>query len=89
MSESPVLAEGVAHPAAPKINAELYAVVQQAHKVLVWGELSAVADRASSMLTKAPDTPTVVVIGEVKRGKAHWSTPCWDGRMLRRSASTS
>src|SRR5271166_442916 len=70
MSDSPVLAEGVAHPSALKIDAELYAVIQDAHKALVWGELSAVADRASSMLTKAPDMPTVVVIGEVKRGKS-------------------
>ncbi|MGO9035589.1 dynamin family protein, partial [Mycobacterium sp.] len=70
MSDSPVLAEGVAHPAAPKIDAELYAVIQQTHKALLWGKLNAVADHAWSMLTKAPDMPTVVVIGEVKRGKS-------------------
>ena len=70
MSDSPALAEGVAHPAAPKIDAELYAVIQQTHKALLWGKLNAVADHAWSMLTKAPDMPTVVVIGEVKRGKS-------------------
>src|ERR1700752_4397563 len=46
------------------------AVMQRAGRALVWGGLTDVADRAWSQLTSPPPTPTLVVIGEVKRGKS-------------------
>jgi dynamin family protein len=46
------------------------AVMQRARRALVWGGLTDVADRAWSQLTSPPPTPTLVVIGEVKRGKS-------------------
>ncbi len=49
---------------------DLAAVMQRARRALVWGGLTDVADRAWSQMTSPPPTPTLVVIGEVKRGKS-------------------
>jgi Dynamin family len=51
-------------------NDDLDAVMQRARRALVWGGLTDVADRAWSQVTSPPPTPTLVVIGEVKRGKS-------------------
>ncbi len=51
-------------------DVELNAAMEQARRVLVEGQLADVAERAWFHLTTPPATPTLVVVGEVKRGKS-------------------
>jgi GTPase SAR1 family protein len=49
---------------------DLAGVMEWARRALAWGGLQEVADRAAALLTAPPPSPTLVVIGEVKRGKS-------------------
>jgi hypothetical protein len=51
-------------------DSDLAAVMGRAGQALVWGGLKEVADRATSLLRAPPPSPTLVVVGEVKRGKS-------------------
>jgi GTP-binding protein EngB required for normal cell division len=67
MTDSPSEApSSVQAPLAP----DLKKVMQEARQTLASGGLGDVAERAWAQLTAEPGTPTVVVIGEVKRGKS-------------------
>jgi len=52
------------------IDDELNAAMLDATRALVSGGLADLAERARSQLTTPPDLPTLVVVGEVKRGKS-------------------
>jgi hypothetical protein len=52
------------------VDADLKAAMQQARQALTAGGLPEVAERAWALMNATPQPPTLVVIGEVKRGKS-------------------
>ncbi len=71
--------------ALPELDADLTKAMDAACGVLLANGLPDLANRARSQLTTPMGAPTVVVIGEVKRGKSRWSTRCWRAPMPRKS----
>jgi GTPase SAR1 family protein len=67
MTDSPSEAQ---RSALATLAPDLKKVMREARQTLVSGGLGDVAERAWAQLTAEPGTPTIVVIGEVKRGKS-------------------